>query len=248
MPDGSVHPMLGTRSTALVYPSGIEALATRHPDRFSALAARVRRAWERRLVPLPSALDFANAIRLGDDAREAAASLAPVVADRSVETAVAKRSLGRAGLTVWRTPRRHVFVASSLGGVVVVYEHQADGWRLAFEDSGYSFATDRGVWLTRMPGAGAVVDEDDCALTVRARFARALHDEVTPVRLVLLRLLNLTLLRSQVVGDWFRQIVVGRLMAGRAWLGVTLTRRIRIEGDGVRLEDSLESDSHRAGR
>jgi hypothetical protein len=246
MPDGSVHPMLGARSTAIVYPSGIEALAARHPDRFSALAARVRRAWDQGLVPLPSNVDFANAIRLADDARDAFQVAAPI-ADRTADAAPGKRAFPHAGLTVWRTSERQVYVASALGGVVVAYERDPSGWRLALEDSGYLFRSDGRAWLTRMPGAGRVVADEEDGVTVRARFARVLHDAVTPARLVLLRLLNLTLLRSQWMGDWFRKLVVGRLMADRAWLGLTLTRRITMEGNRLTFDDSVESDTYLAG-
>ncbi|MEW6278611.1 MAG: hypothetical protein AB1758_08325, partial [Candidatus Eremiobacterota bacterium] len=57
MPDGSLHPMLGVRSTAVIYPAAFEKLASRHEE-FQPLAARIRAGWERGRVPLPSWLDF----------------------------------------------------------------------------------------------------------------------------------------------------------------------------------------------
>ena len=71
MPDGSPHPMLGCRSTALLYPSSFELLAE-HDAAFIRLAESVRYGWEYGHVPLPSILDFGNAIRLADDALDAA--------------------------------------------------------------------------------------------------------------------------------------------------------------------------------
>ncbi len=246
MPDGSVHPMLGTRSTGLLYPSGIEALAARDSARFGALATRVRTAWEQGLVPLPSAIDFANAIRLADDAREAATSAGPLP-DGAPGRAPGMRSLPRAGLTTWRTANRQIYLASSLGGVVVVYDRHPTGWRLVFEDSGYLLQVRGASWLTRMPGAGMLVSCNEAGATVRARCARVLHDELTPARFVLLRILNLTVLRSQWVGDLFRKLVVNRLMAGRAWLPVTLTRSLCFEGERLVLDDILEAQSRMAG-
>ena len=61
MPDDSLHPMLGVRSTGLLYPSGFARLAA-HKQEYRPLAARVRRAWETGVVPLPSKIDFDNAI------------------------------------------------------------------------------------------------------------------------------------------------------------------------------------------
>ena len=246
MPDGSVHPMLGTRSTGLLYPSGIEALAARDSARFGALAARVRTAWELGLVPLPSTIDFANAIRLADDAREAVSLMAPLPKSHASRD-YGMRSLPRAGLTTWETKGRRVYLASSLGGVVVAYDQHPSGWQLIFEDSGYLLRARGTSWLTRMPGAGTLVSCDEAGATVHTRFARVLHDELTPSRFVLLRLLNLTILRSQWVGDLFRKLVVNRLMAGRAWLPVTLTRSLRFEGERLRLDDILEADGQIAG-
>jgi len=83
--------VLGTRSTALVYPSGFMRLAARSPC-FASVAALVHEGWARARVPLPSTLDFDNAIRLAEDAREAAAIGVPPV--RAVESAaVAPRTI-----------------------------------------------------------------------------------------------------------------------------------------------------------
>jgi len=149
---------------------------------------------------------------------------------------------------VWRTDHWQVFIASSLGGVVVAYGRDASGWRLAFEDSGYLFSRNGQSWVTRMPGAGAIVERDEQSLTVCSRFARVLHDELTPPRMVALRILNLTVLRFQWIGDVFRKLVVGRLMADRAWLPLTLTRRVGLEADQLLVGDIVEAGSHIPGR
>lgn len=247
MPDGSVHPMLGTRSTAIVYPSGIEALAARNPGRFAPLAARVRNAWDQGLVPLPSSIDFANAIRVADDAREAVAVMTSLP-EAHPAGSPGPLVLPRAGLSAWRSADRQVYLASSLGGVVVVYDREPGGWHLVLEDSGYLLRARGASWLTRMPGAGTVVTRDEKGATVRSRFTRVLHDELTPSRFILLRILNLTVLRSQWIGDLFRKLVVNRLMAGRAFLPLTLTRSLRFEGDKVRLDDIVETDGDFGGR
>jgi hypothetical protein len=121
MPDGTINPLLGCRSTALIYPYSFE-VAARRDLRFAPLAARIQKAWEEGLVPLPSSLDFGNAIRLGDDAREAADLVAsqPLPAEGGTTTPE-RVDFKNAGLFVRRTPDRAVYVASGLGGAVVVY-------------------------------------------------------------------------------------------------------------------------------
>jgi hypothetical protein len=248
MPDGSLHPMLGARSTALVYPSGFERLAAREP-RFQPLAERIRHGWERQRVPLPSWLDFDNALRLAVDAHEAAEVLAqssPAAAppcagpDPAGERSLVQ--LQRAGITVWREPRRCVYVGQQLGGVVVVYTRdERGGWNLAHEDSGYVLC-DPGRqrrWLTRMPGAGKAIETSPDRIVVEAGFLESLHDELSTPKLLLLRLLNLTVLRVQRLGDLFRRVVVRRLMGKRSRLPLRLRREITLAADRITVCDRL---------
>src|SRR6185503_18681394 len=130
-------------STALVYPSGFMRLA-RRSSRFRPLAMLVRQGWERARVPLPSTLDFDNAIRVADDALEAADIQLPAADLVDGTVAAGRLELPRAGLTVWRDAARAVFVATRLGGVVVVYDRGNDAtWRLRHEDSGYLVTSGR---------------------------------------------------------------------------------------------------------
>lgn len=240
MPDGSVHPMLGVRSTALVYPAAFEILACRHND-FRSIADRIRYAWEQRRVPLPSMLDFQNAIRLGDDAREAAelaGEVEPLAAPPAVATG--ERSFENAGIVIRRTDDTALYVATRLGGVVVLYARDADGqWRLRYEDSGYLLRDGESRYVTRAPNGAEVTSRNAQRIVVRAGFQRSLHDEVTPVRMVLLRILNLTVLRSQWIGDLFRKVVVKHLMGESEKIDLTLEREIVIEGDGVVVRDRI---------
>jgi hypothetical protein len=244
MPDGSVHPMLGCRSSALLYASPFEALAARDA-RFHRLAAQVRAAWSGRRVPLPSELDFINALRLGDDALDAALAGAPRL-DPPAQTALPRRvRYARAGLAVERGDGHAAYVSAAMGGTIVIYRRRADGeWHLAREDSGYLVRAPGGTdcWLTRVPGAGELVADEGDRLTVRARFHRSLHDELTPARMVLLRILNLTVLRSQRLGDWFRRVVVARLMGDRAAAALTLTREIAFSASAVTISDRVAAD------
>lgn len=266
MPDGSLHPMLGVRSTAIVYPAGFERLARREPA-FAALADRVHDGWTNGVSPLPSLIDFENGLRLADDAIEAsaeraariaAAPTAPQKAPSPAEpTAAAEPSLDLAVAGLHRrrlaTPRgqRTVFVASRLGGVVVAYDEAIGGRaRLAHENAGYLVVLADGTrWLTRRAEAGRIENISPTVIEVTVGFSRSLHEDLTPVKLVALRLLNLTVLRSQFAGDLFRKVVVARLISGRKDLGVTCRRRIELTDDGaVLIRDRLVADPAAARR
>ena len=93
--------------------------------------------------------------------------------------------------------------------------------------------------MSRFPGAGTLVEGAGPRIVVRTRLARSLHEELTPVGLVGLRVLNATLLRVQWIGDLFRRIVVRRLMNRTEWLGVEIEREVAVEPAGVRVLDRL---------
>ena len=246
MPDGSIHPMLGCRSTALLYPSAFERLACVDAS-WRGLAARVREGWRNRKVPMPSEIDYGNAIRLADDALDAHNHLAGdngigVSNSDDLAESSGDRDFPKAGIHIRRLPDRAVFVASRLGGVIVAYSRNADSnWRLAYEDSGYLIKREGASWLTRMPGASMAVSVTKDRITVKAVFSRSLHDEVTPFRLIVLRILNLTLLRSQWIGDIFRKLVVNRLMNnGKAVEPLSLTREVRFSATAIEIDDRFE--------
>ena len=257
MPDGSIHPMLGVRSTALLYPSAFELLAARKPE-FAPIARSIRSAWERGLVPLPSLIDFQNAIRLADDARDAA--LAVETSPGRIESPSPARermdgawkNYPAAGIAIRRSADSALYVGYRLGGAVVFYDRDASGeWRLAHEDAGYLFQSEAGTsWVSRHPDAGELALMEPGRLQVRSTFHRSLHDELTPFRMVILRIMNLTVLRSQFLGDLFRKVVVRHLMGKEQGRVLALERDIEISADSLAVTDRIRavSDAARSGR
>jgi hypothetical protein len=243
MPDNSIHPMLGARSTALAYASGFERLAARDPA-FEPLADGIHEGWRSGAVPLPSRLDFSNAIRLGRDAWEAGqlrVARTPSKDAPGETKAVAAATLPKAGLTILRRPSSRLYVGHGLGGVVVAYaRREGASWRLAYEDSGYLYRTKESAWLNRIPGAGTMLEQSASHVLLRAVFFEVLHEELTPPRLIALRTLNLSVLRSRVAGDLLRKVVVRRLMTRRRALPAMLVRRIELDGDALVITDTIE--------
>lgn len=139
---------------------------------------------------------------------------------------------------------RILYVASSLGGSVVLYDRDKEGaWRLSFEDAGYLLDLPRrGRWLVRRAGAGRLIEVSDNRIVIAVEFHRSLHDDMTPARMVLLRILNLTLLRFQVIGDLFRKLIVRRLISGFSTLPLRLKREIDLAGARIVITDRIEAD------
>lgn len=257
MPDGSLHPMLGVRSTALIYPSGFERLAARDST-FQSLAKRIRAAWSNNRVALPSQLDFNNALRLGEDAWHAAevASRASRISKLSAEPISQTEippygvtHLQRAGILIRRDDNTMIWLGWRLGGALVVWQKVENGsWRLVHENSGYVLEGGlAGQWLTRMPDAGRLIEQEPDRLLVEVSFHRASHEELTPVKLILLRLLNLTLIRFQLTGDFFRKLLVGRLTGKGASLSVKMFREISFGANSIQVVDSFQGGKNLPG-
>lgn len=247
MPDNSVHPMLGVRSTALVYVSAFERLANRFPD-FRPLAERVHSSWQEQAAPMPSLLDFENGIRLAEDAFDAsdireARDTGGTASDESQSSSDVVGDLRDAGLHRRSLPiqggTRTVHIGARLGGVVAVFDtDEKRPGRLRHEDAGYLLAfADGSRWVMRHAGSGETELVSETTIRVAARFARALHEELTPFKLIVLRVLNLTVLRSQWIGDLFRKIVVRRLISGQDHLPLTCSRTIYMEAGRITVRD-----------
>ncbi len=252
MPDGSIHPMLGTRSTALIYPSAFEALAIHTPS-YQSLANKIRSGWQNELVPLPSWLDFDNAIRLAEDAYEAAnihkssnnstaSTFETEQLPQIIEGTPSQTNFPVAGITIIHRPYHIIYLGYKLGGVIIVYKKNTLGkWQLVYEDSGYLFKSDdvKHIWLSRMPNAGQLKESSSNCFLIETNFYQSLHDELTSIRLIILRLLNMTLLRNQWVADLFRKIVVGRLMSGRKKIAILLKRELILQSDKFIINDRI---------
>jgi len=240
MPDYSLNPMLGCRSTALLYASPFETLAGRS-EAMRSVARRVREAWQRRRVPMPSEIDFCNGIRLAHDAIDAAdsavdlgrAPASPLSGDLHFE---------RAGITIYASDSRRLYVATRLGGAYSVYDRDhAQSWRMVREEAGYllKFTNQSQAWVTRMAGVGELKGHGAAGCRIETPFVRSLHDEVTPARLLLLRVLNLTVLRVQWLADLFRKLVVRRLISNVDHLSLRLERTFTLEQDAIIVSDRI---------
>lgn len=246
MPDGSVHPMLGVRSTALLYAGGTFLLA-RHRPQVQNLAARIYLGWQQSCVPLPSALDTCNAFRLGDDCLLAAANLPPPDSQAFAHADLASSvDLPQAGIHIKRQTSSCIYVHRKLGGVVVAYSlDNNQQWRLRFESAGYT-ATEphtKTCWISRYPIAEAVVDAGDnnTGFAQTVTFSRSLHEELTPFKMLVLRTLNLTVLRNQWIADLFRRIVARRLFGEPPASGISLVRKLIISEEHMQINDQIRS-------
>lgn len=236
LPDGTLYAMFGSRNTAILYPSGIEFMAKHYGERFHPLAARVRHAIQTGLAILPSQLEFDNFIRLFDDYVDADALAPEISATPDRGSAFALKNYGLECICLGKGYQ--LFFHGKYGGAYALYRDRA----LVERNAGFLLQNERtGDWLgTRNLVVPSSVTQSEGMRTVETLLFRSIHRDLTPLRLVAVRLLNLTVLRFFWLSEIFRKVVVRLLIVGspKTTYG-RVTRRLRIDSNSVAVEDSF---------
>jgi hypothetical protein len=94
-----------------------------------------------------------------------------------------------------------------------------------------------------MAGVGELKEHRTDGCRIETPFVRSLHDEVTPLRMLVLRVLNLSVLRVQWLADLFRKVVVRRLISRIEPLPLRLERTITLAEDAVTVKDRVFSSA-----
>jgi|GEM_PF-4959613 len=240
LPDGTLYAAFGSRNTILLYPSGIEFMAIRNPSAFSSLAARVRRSIKNSLIIEPLALEFDNFIRIFDDFLDAD-DLVGLASQSDIQYLRPKPFyLPEYGLECRHVGDLDVFVHRRYGGAIAVY----CGEKCLSRNAGLLIETDNG----RFFGSRNIVElaqskSDLNSIEISTYLFPSIHHEMTPVKHLILRLLNLTVLRFGFFADLFRGILVRQMVTGKKHKDHgELIRILRFEESGngkVEIEDCL---------
>ena len=241
-PDGSVGGAYGSRHTRLYFPAGFEILASEIPEA-AGVAAFMRTRLARCEVVTPANVDAHNAYVVNLSYLHACAvtpsPLAP--AAPPCESLRGERRF-ECGLVVVGTDTYYAVFAMQKGGVCRVHA-RATG-ELVYEDAGWVLQSGKRTYASQLLGLSRLEkgDEDGSAIT-RARFGLVRQEQLTPLRFVVLRLLNLTLFRSVALGNWIRRAVIERLITFAAEAPVSLERRVQFLEDRIEVHDTLRLES-----
>jgi hypothetical protein len=239
-PDGSIGGNYGSRNTGQYAPGGLELLAPTLPMA-GAIADFVGRRLDQGNVVTPLRCDDDNLPLLTFSYAVAATRALPRAAEQAplpCESVDVWRAFDDSRIVVAATQRYFAVANLAKGGAIRLFDR--DGGRLAYEDAGY-FLSSRGAdWSTQLLGESTpspVSSPRAGALT--ARFAAVKRELLTPVKFLVLRILNLTVFRSVRLGALVRRMIIARLITGRERGEWTLRREIAFEGDRVRLHDEI---------
>jgi hypothetical protein len=230
-PDGTFGGEYGARSSYHTQPHGLELLAPRFPA--------ARRVADRFL----NALAAGRRVKNDDDRLQGhhvypylLAWLAFEAGDRSptqLQPEPSRTHLGACGVLIDRRREAFLIAGLSKGAPFRIYR----GTDLVANDSGVAIVTEDDRLFVSHLGHHAEVTDDGEAVTSTQRFAPARGELMTPFKLVVLRLVMLT------VGRWcrtfIRKLLQRRLISGKNTAPFTLARRIERTDSGFCVTDTI---------
>lgn len=235
LPDGTLYSMFGCRNTAVLYPSGIERIADMLPEKFSGMAARVRSSFQNGNAITPDMLEYDNLIRLFTDSLEANQYIGNNHADQPLTGEFIMPECGFVKKNINCTA---VYLNYKMGGAIAVYKDNI----CIYKDAGILAKCSNGKWYgSRNILKHSSTDQENCE-TIYSEFFEHSHMEVTPGKFLLLRTLNLTLLRIRPFAELFRKFMVRTMIRGNEKSPISLIRKIEFKGDSIAVCDKIESD------
>jgi hypothetical protein len=242
-PDGSFGGEYGSRRTAVYYPGGVALLSSEIPVAATLTRSMTCSILEGKTTTVAD-VDIANlAPLLSNYVIATDARLQPKGEMETAlpwATAETSHDFRDAQLYVRAKGRFYVVVGAATGGVVKVFDRQTG--RLRLEDAGYVGALGGiGLVTSQASGSQQYVKSSPTSVELTTRFVRLGSSVPTPARFVLLRLLNLTLMRSITVGNWVKHLLVKMLIRPGSEVPVTLTRRVEIGDDEIRVCDWVQT-------
>jgi hypothetical protein len=240
-PDGTFGGEYGSRRTAVFYPGGLALLS-----RGSTLALSITRSMFHsisasstvtlrdidmgNLAPLLS--NYVCALQAGVLEKEEDSELIPW------ERSKVRQDFSRAGLFVRGKDNYYAVFGASNGGVLKVFDKQKR--QILWDDSGYIGKLGDGTLVTtQITKLNRSVNLSEDEILLESDFYKALHLSPTPMRFVLLRLINLTLMRSVRLGNMIKKRLVNLLISGKHPYAMSLKRKVRFEERRVIVEDQL---------
>jgi hypothetical protein len=213
-----------------------------HVPTAAAIAAFMRERLDRHNVVTPATCDGHNLAPLMYGYLEAA--LCAFHADGGspplpCQALLGMQAFGDAGLVAVGTPRYYAVVSTSKGGVCRLFNRGTQ--RIAYEDAGYHVEAGRR-WTSQAQGLGRRVDAPGThEIVCETPFVEVRQEQLTPVRLLVLRLLNLTVFRSPALASLLQTWVIRCLITTRRPGPLRLRRSVTFGNDAVHFRDCLEA-------
>jgi hypothetical protein len=239
-PDGTLGGVYGSRRTRIAYLGGFALLSKEFP-----LAAAMTRALT------TAAADELSVTVQTVDAGNLAPLLTSLVRALSVpmdmtspvpalprDRASARVDFADAGLHIRSSSSYYAVVGSRNGGTLTVFDRSTR--ECVRDDGGYVGELSDGRLVTSQVTAVHKVSVEAESVTVEAAFSEMPRTVPTPARFIVLRLLNLTVMRSLAIGNAIKRLLVARLIAPQAPVPLSVVRQF-VFRDRIEIRDRFSN-------
>jgi hypothetical protein len=214
-PDGSFGGLYGSRNTRFYYPGGIEYLAKEIPEA-AALAKYMRNSIYRQCVPTLSCMDEPNLVPMFNSYCWAATTVrdpqdTPIIPCQQQEKQYIHWP--QAGLFISKGRNHYTMVSTHKGGVVY---HFVNGV-LAKLDAGVLARNTKGKLLsTQIYQVDNEVSISENELKIRSHLKETRRRLPTPFQFLILRLLNISVMRVEFCRELIKKLLVKYLITGQS--------------------------------
>jgi len=244
-PDGSFGGEYGSRRTAVYYPGGIALLAEEFPTA-AAMSAKMLESMARGSTVTLQDIDFGNMAPLLQNSiltldaysekSDFKKSILPIEND---DAAI---DFSSAGLSIRGNKKYYSVTGLSNGGVIKVFDKSTA--RKIYDDSGYYARLNDGRFLsTQMTNSTRMINYSKEKINFSSPFYLVLRSIPTPFQFTLLRIANITVMRSIWLGNLIKKILVNLLIKGETRFPMQVERTLWFKNDSVEIIDQITMDS-----
>jgi hypothetical protein len=240
-PDGTFGGEYGSRRTAIFYPGGLAILAREISLGGNLLCFMLDSIAQGRTITLND-VDTANIAPLLETYLAVLDAGMPDPAEDNSPLPCrvndTKRDFVEAGIFVRGTPRYYALLGVSNGGVLKVFDRREN--KAIWNDSGYAGEASTGEFVTtqvtdldrsaRLAGEEIGLETDFCSLP---------RTSPTPFLFIILRLMNLTIMRSIRLGNWVKKRLVHLAMNKKRIVPLKLNRTVKFGTETVTVSDRI---------
>lgn len=242
-PDGTFGGEYGSRRTAIYYPGGLALLQKDIPLAAAMTQFMLQSIRSGRTVTLDD-IDMGNIapllssyillIRALDSHEMESSESLPTLAWQEN----ACKDFPEAGLFIRGSRKYYAVLGVSNGGVLKVFHREKQ--TLLWDDGGYVGLNKKGERITtQVTDLGRKCQAGHDRIDLQSSFYYMNHDMPTPLKFVILRILNLTVMRSIWLGNKLKGLLVHLLISGKREAPLRLSRTIIFEKERVIIQDKL---------
>jgi hypothetical protein len=238
-PDGTFGGSYGSRRTRIAYLGGFARLAGRSPLAAAMLQTLSNAVIHGAAISIDT-VDSGNLAPLFTNLVSAIDQSQPAAGDVTLPAfqPLATRDFTAAGLHVRSTQKYFAIVGVSNGATLTVFDR--DARTLIHDDGGYVGELSDGARITSQVSQQRHADVASGEIATTVTFHHMPKPVPTPALFLILRVLNLTLMRSIAIGNMIKRLLVKRLMTGQSETSLRVRRRI-VFGDRIEIEDHFEN-------